>query len=226
MRPSDQEFLQLARQVRRWKAVTTALLVACCSFVLLGFARDGEESATFEELTVGRLNVAGPDGVQRIVLAHEMPQAPFQGKLLERSVPPGLAGMIFCAPNGDEIGGIGASAGHSLLTLDYRDTPLEAIGFVQRRGPNGQSAGMVLMDNPTGTVDIDAINAGDEAEVRRLQGMMVARGWLGVEGHDASLVLRDRQGRPRIVLGVDGEDRPRLRFLDAEGAPVLQLPAE
>ena len=215
---------ELARQVRTLRRLVAALLLAIGPLVLLGFSTQEPRVARFDELTVGRLNVAGPDGVNRLVLAHEMPQAPFQGRMIDRTVPPGMAGMIFCAPNGDEVGGIGSSADHALITIDYRDTPLEAIGMVQRRGPDGQGAGLVLMDNPTGTIDIDKIIDQDGAEIARLQSMMVQRGWLGVEEHDASLRLRDRSGRDRIVIGVDADGEPRIRFLDEAGEDILLLP--
>ncbi len=38
----------------------------------------------FDEITVGRINIAGPDGVKRLILAHEMPRAPFQGERFGR----------------------------------------------------------------------------------------------------------------------------------------------
>lgn len=215
----------LARQVRVLRTLVRALGLALGCVVLLGFAsgQDARRTASFDELTVGRLNVAGPDGVNRIVLAHEMPQAPFGGKMVERTVPPGLAGMIFCAPNGDEIGGIGASEEHSLLALDYRGVPLEAIGLVQRRA-NGQSAGLVVMENPTGPVDLDAVIEGDEDELRRFQAMMVNRVSLGVAEHTASLTLNDREGRPRIVIGVDAGNDAYVKILDEAGDEVLRLP--
>lgn len=160
---------------------------------------------------MSRLNIAGPDGIRRLVFAHEMPQAPFQGIELPRSVPPGLAGLIYCAPNGDEAGGIGVSgsdrSGHSLITLDYRDTPLEAIGIATEKGPNGQSAQLVVMDPPRSTVDVRKLRDKDPDEIQRLQAMMIERVSLGVDHDHAGLVIRDRNGRERIVLrvGTDGE---------------------
>jgi len=184
----------------------------------------------FDEITVGRINVAGPDGVNRLVFSHEMPRAPFQGELLERSVPPGMAGMIYCAPNGDEVGGMGVSgtekSAHALITLDYRNTPLEAIGLATNLGPNGQDAALIVMDSPTGTIDVKKIKANDAAEIKRLQAMMIDRVTLGVDGHDAALVLKDRNGKKRIVIGVDANNDPRIEVLDEAGKVIQRLPAK
>jgi len=185
----------------------------------------------FDEITVGQINVAGPDGINRLILSHKMPQAPFQGELVERTVPPGMAGMIYCAPNGDEVGGIGVSGskdgGHALITLDYRNTPLEAIGFATHYGPMGQSAGFVVKDNPTGTVDIKKIKANDDAEVKRLQAMMIDRISLGVDTNkSASLVIMDRKGKERIVIGVDEHNNPEVKILDENGKVTGRLPAK
>lgn len=108
----EERYLRLKRIALAVPVLT--LLAGGSALVLAGpdASKAGEgrpRVAAFDELTVGRLNIAGPDGVQRIVLSYQMPQAPFQGQRLERTVPPGMAGMIFCAPNGDEVGGIGIS---------------------------------------------------------------------------------------------------------------------
>lgn len=210
------------------------LLIVAASFGARRSAAPSDEAARrvnkFDEITVGRINIAGPDGVNRLVLSYRMPQAPFQGELVERSVPPGMAGMIYCAPNGDEAGGIGFSgtekSGRALITLDYRNTPLEAIGLTTNLGPSGQDAALVVMDNPTGTVDVKKIKAKDEAEIKRLQAMMIDRVTLGVEAHDAALVVKDRNGKKRLVIGVDANNNARIEILDETGKVVQRLPAK
>jgi hypothetical protein len=233
----DDRIASVQREIRVLRMMTLSLFGLIALGALLAAARaplkgaaGGGKVDTFDEVTVGRLNIAGPDGVNRLVLSHKMPQAPFQGEMLERTVPPGLAGMIYCAPNGDEVGGIGASGsdrgGHALIALDYRNTPLEAIGLVTRYGPEGQAAALSIMDNPTGTVDIKKIKANDEAEIQRLQTMMVNRISLGVEQHNASLAIRDRNGKARIVIGVDADNNAEIKLLDESGNPVARLPAK
>ena len=81
------------------------------------------------------------------------------------------------------------------------------------------------MDSPTGTVDVKKLKAADEAEIKRLQAMMVDRVTLGVDGHNAALVFKDRNGKDRIVIGVD-ENNPELKVLDENGKEVGRLPAK
>lgn len=235
-----QRVSRLERQNRRLRQallgipiIFLLLIAAGSSGAPRGAAEAGQAARRvekFDEITVGRINVAGPDGVKRFILSHEMPLAPFQGEMLQRTVPPGMAGMIYCAPNGDEVGGIGVSgtkkSGRSLLALDYRDTPLEAIGLVTTYDPYGQSADLVVMDNPTGTVDVKKIKANDEAEIKRLQAMMIDRVSLGVEAHDASLVVKDRKGQKRIVIGVDANDNAGIEVLDEKGKVIQRIPAK
>lgn len=52
------------------------------------------------------------------------------------------------------------------------------------------------------------------------------RAELGVsEGHTAALVLRDRNERGRVWVGVSAAGAPRLQFRDADGRPVIELEA-
>ncbi len=189
----------------------------------------GSRIARFEEITAGRINIAGPDGVNRIVLAYDMSGAPRAGHTLERTVPPGMAGIIFCDPAGDEVGGLGASGteqfGHSLFALDYRHAPIEAIGFGTRYTPRHQSAGLVVMQPPTGSIDIERLAARDEAETARLQSMMIERVLLGVENSEAGLVIKDRKGRERIVISVGADDVPVVMMLDEHGKEIARLGA-
>ena len=100
----------LVRQVRMFQGLTFVLAGAIVVGLFGGAGQPPRPRVEkFDEITVGRINVAGPNGINRIVLAHEMPQAPFQGHMLTRTVPPGCAGIIYCASNGDEVGGIAVS---------------------------------------------------------------------------------------------------------------------
>jgi hypothetical protein len=215
-------------RVRLLMALVVVLALAQVFHMVQAWYTPEPSAARFSEITVGRINIAGKDSVHRIILSHEMPMAPFQGEMLERSVPPGLAGMIFCAPNGDEVGGIGVSGtekgGAALSALDYRNTPLEAIGFSTYYDENGQGAGFVIMDPPRGKVDVKKLNQDDPEEIERFQAMMVQRVDLSVSMEKAGLTIYDREGNPRIVIGVDEQDEPSVRLLDKEGREVGGVP--
>ena len=219
----------LVRQVRMFQGLTFVLAGAIVVGLFGGAGQPPRPRVEkFDEITVGRINVAGPNGINRIVLAHEMPQAPFQGHMLTRTVPPGLAGIIYCAPNGDEVGGIAVSGdaerGHALITLDYRNTPLEAIGFATHYDEEGQSASFVVMSPPTGSIDITKIEADDEAEVKRLQDMMVRRIDLGASPQEAGLTISDREGNSRIVIRVNEKGDAEIVMYDTAGKETGRMP--
>ncbi|MFN9126812.1 MAG: hypothetical protein ACK5WD_13405 [bacterium] len=86
----------LRRQMRFMQACTLALAATVGAGLMLGMqsaakpaATDGmKEPVRFGEITVERINVAGPDGVRRYIISHELPKAPFAGQEFERTVPP------------------------------------------------------------------------------------------------------------------------------------------
>lgn len=172
------------------------------------------------EQTLSTLNIAGEDGVKRFILSNTAPLAPIQGEFIARTVPPGMSGMIFTDPKGNEVGGIGVSSRHTTVALDYRDTPIEAIGLATYQGKTGQSAMLKVMDNPKDTVDVKKIKVNDPEEMKKLQSLMVDRITLGVEENVASLVIKDREGKDRILIGVDNKDQPYIKVLDKNGLEV------
>ncbi len=222
----NQEIAYLQKQVRQLRLIVLTLAIIGGVLGLSGFNQT-KTNVQFDELTVGRLNIAGPDKVNRIVIAHTMPMAPFDGVELNRTVPPGLAGMIFCAPNGDEVGGIGVSGdknrGHALLALDYRGVPLEAIGLVTRYTDDSQSAGLVIQNPPTSKINVQKIKDNDEAEVKKLTDQMITRVSLGASNGAAELLIADNNGKDRIKIGVNDKNEPIVAILDESGKVVSQL---
>jgi hypothetical protein len=250
-----QDIARLTRQVRVLQCTSLALCAALAAFVTLGFGPPTPAKETrvekFDEITVGRINVAGPDGVKRFILSHDMPKAPFAGQELERSVPPGFAGMIYCAPNGDEIGGIASADGMRIITLDYSGYPIEAL--VLASGGEGEEQGTTisLKQPPSGAkVDLAAADRGyktlqsifkssqdanaeaaeraktdsDLAEVLRHRKMMVNRIGIGVNPKQAGISIADRDGNDRIVMLVSDSGEPEILILDADGKEVARIP--
>jgi hypothetical protein len=62
----------------------------------------------------------------------------------------------------------------------------------------------------------------DPDEIKKLQSLMVERISLGVEENVASLVLKDRKGNDRIILGVDSKDQPYIKVLNQDGSEVYR----
>ncbi|TXI89854.1 MAG: hypothetical protein E6Q34_09885 [Burkholderiaceae bacterium] len=196
-----------------------SLAVSSGLFVKLVLDRDKPGKGVGDQ-TLSTLNIAGEDGVKRFILSNSAPMAPIQGELIARTVPPGMSGMIFTDPKGNEVGGIGVSSRHTTVALDYRDTPIEAIGLATYQGKTGQSAMLKVMDNPKETVDVKKIKVNDPDEIKKLQSLMVDRITLGVEENVASLVIKDREGKERILIGVDNKDQPYIKVLDKDGLEI------
>jgi hypothetical protein len=255
--PHDQphDIARLTRQVRVLQGTSLALCAALAAFVTLGFGPPAPAKETrvekFDEITVGRINVAGPDGVKRFILSHDMPKAPFAGQELERTVPPGFAGMIYCAPNGDEIGGIASADGMRIITLDYSDYPIEALVLASGGEGEEQGTAINLYQPPIGEkVDLAAVDRGsktlqsifkssqdanaeaaeraktdpDLAEALRHRKMMVSRIGIGVNPTQAGISLADRDGNDRIVMRVTDTGEPEILMLDADGKEVARIP--
>lgn len=182
----------------------------------------GIASREQKELYAPSVSVAAKDGVERFIISSTVPTALVQGERIERNVPKDMAAMIFNGPKGEEVGGIGVSSRHTTVALDYRDTPIEAIGMATYTGKSGQSAMLKVMDNPQQKIDAKKLKAMDPDEIKKLQSLMVERISLGVEENVASLVLKDRKGNDRIILGVDSKDQPYIKVLNQDGSEVYR----
>jgi hypothetical protein len=246
------EIARLRRQMRLMQGCTLALAAATGVSFMLGMQSaakptspaDGKkEPVHFGEITVERINVTGPDGVRRSIISHAIPAAPFAGRDFERSSPPGMAGLIMLDPKGNEVGGYAASDRHTMLSLDYRDYPLEAVVMATGFTPDGmQVSEFVLKQPPSGPlVDMDAVDRGakkaqdakdgkpdlndpDVKELIRFQGMQRGRVGMLATTKMGGISVNDSQGRQRLLLQVDENDSPAIIVYDAEGKETARFP--
>lgn len=239
----------LRRQLRTTQAIGLLLVTAFGITCLLGLqsattpaapAAGLKDPVRFGEITVERINVAGPDGVRRFIISHDAPKALFAGQEWERTVPPGMASLIILDPSGHEVGGYAASEAHTMLSLDYRNHPLEAAVIGTGIAPDGsQAATFVLKQPPAGpTVDLHAVVRGfekykkgaadpndpDVREFQRHLSMQSTRVELFTTATMAGVSVNDSKGRQRIVLQVDESDNPAVIVYDAEGKETLRIP--
>lgn len=192
---------------------SAVLTIAFAALVLMGM-KPGGTKASFDELTVQRINVVEPDGTLRMVISNHdrLPGIIVRGK--ERPFERPQAGMIFLNDEASEIGGLIfggrrnakgeiVDSGASLSFDRY-----EANQVVQLIGVDDKEnrfAGLSVTDSPSGS------------EVHR-------RIWVGRGEDGASVInLMDPQGRKRIVMKVDADGAPSLVFLDAEGKVVGRM---
>lgn len=230
----------------RFLAIYSGVLtVVFAATVLTGAASTGR--ASFEEIDVQRLNLREPDGTLRYVLSSQarFPGAIFRGE--EHPHPRPRAGMLFYSEEGTEVGGLvfggsrdadGVAQASVSLTFDrYEHDQIVQILGEDRNGR--QVAGMQVSDRPDRSIiedlyELQRIGAMPEAERGALMQERSAQAYYGAgrlfvgrnDGGDATLVLNDAVGKPRMVLKVAPGGQASIEFLDAAGEVTGRLTPE
>jgi hypothetical protein len=174
-------------------------------------------SATFDTLTVQRINVADADGTTRLIIANRdrFPGGIRNGKEYPRSIND-AAGMLFLDTNGNETGGLATAKlrenGMAAFIFDYAYQPTDGIRMWREESTDGAKwrAGFAIYDRRpyTGV-------AGESSQgVQRIT--------LADENQNAQLVVSDPQGRPRIRIGVDKAGQPSIVMLSPEGKELYR----
>lgn len=205
-----------------------ALRATALGAAVLGAAAAGTSSAAAQTETAGsgslrvrlRLKLVDRLKRQRFLLQSTKPPIILNGVTYpaeQRSGPPDGSYFLFNDENENERGGITVSPDSAQLSLDWPN--VDAMHLGANTFPNAIGAASLSMRQmPDPTIPPDEVGQGD-APQRVLLGTSNA-------GDGAVLALYDSQGRPRILLQVDGQDVPRIQILDAAGAVVSQLPPE
>ena len=173
-------------------------------------------SATYDTITVQRINVADPDGTTRLVIANgaRLPGAIIHGKEYPRSIND-AAGVLFLDTKGEETGGIALSKlrdnNVATLTFDYTHQLTDGIRIWKQEsvdGANWRAAFDIFDRRPyTGAVE-------SSQGVQRIA--------LADENQKAELLIADPQGRPRIRIGVDKAGEPSIVMLSPEGKEIYR----
>lgn len=185
---------------------------------------------------------------QRPIAATIGGQVILQGQEEERR---GVPSITFFDGKGDEVGGMafgvqetpeGYQAVRHLSLDAYQQDQTVVLAHYQNE--QGSLSGLMVNDMPTHSMresmamlDLDlgysreqmraAIEALPEAERQaRLNEIFgVSRAFLGSDRNgDAKLVLRDGEGRPRIIIEVPRDGQPGIRILDEKGEVAMRIP--
>lgn len=177
-------------------------------------------SASFDTLTVHRINVVGPDGKPRLILSDSthFPGAIIHGKSYPRSISD-MAGMIFINPQGDETGGLATATlrdnNVDTLTFDYNYQLTDGIRMWKEESRNGQfwRTAFAIFDRRPFTPG----NYSSSQGVQRIA--------LSDQNRNAELVISDSDGHARIRIGVGADGKPHIQMLDAHGKVVYDAVA-
>jgi hypothetical protein len=207
---------------QRFLAVYSGVLTfAFAATVLLGFSAPPRD-ATFDAITVRRLNIVEPDGTLRFVLSckSDFPGTYVKGK--EHPRPDRrTAGMLFLNDEGSEVGGLvfgGSRAGsrdgsgkiesHGHLSFDqYMATQVLALQAFEEGGE--RASRLVISDWRE--------RDGETGQPRLVLGKDRDR--------SMGIALKDSQGRNRLVLRIGPDGNPIIQFLDADGKVTNQMSA-
>lgn len=239
---------RIARELRVLK------VYAICSSILLGALLIGAftpDTQTQDLIRARRIEIVNDDDRYALVLAGQgrLPGPVFGGREYPQALSGGrttATGMIFFNERGDEVGGLtyhgrrtddGYSANGGIM-FDQFDQD-QVVGLQYSDDGTRRSAGLNVWDrSPDVAIAsiIDMLEARSNATgaardsidraIRATPGIEQSahRIFLGSENRNATLLLRDVAGRPRIRLSVDSANVARLEFLDETGQVVDAYP--
>jgi hypothetical protein len=226
---------KIEKELRLWKAYATVATLLIIVLTVSAFALDAQRTK-FSEIDVQRINIVEPDGTIRMVISDK---AQFPGIIInnkERPHPGGRdsAGMLFFNDEGTENGGLifggmkdknGTVSSYGHLSFDrYLQDQVFTIDATE--SGNQKRSGLSIVDDPNWPIT-DFLNAtpAEQQTFFKTHAPPQQRIYLGRTPDDsASLTLKDKDGRPRIVIKVNPDGSPVLQFLDASGKVISQLP--
>jgi hypothetical protein len=173
-------------------------------------------SASYDTITVQRINVADADGTTRLIIANSarLPGAIIHGKEYPRSIND-AAGVLFLDAQGRETGGLAFAKLRdndlANLTFDYTYQPTDGIRILKQESADGAKwrAAFDIFDRRPYTGAVESSQG-----VQRIA--------LADENQNAELLLADPQGRPRIRIGVDKEGEPSIVMLSPDGKVIYR----
>lgn len=229
--------------IRTFLAGATTMAAALAAIMALTGAKGPARHASFDEITVGRINIVEPDGTRRIILSNkaQFPGDFQQGKEGARPDRRSFAGMLFINDEGTENGGliqrgsIGVggkiSSGLSLTFDRFRQD--QTLQLMTNDSATHQMTGIRINDVPHFDVTSmdDMQRFGEEsrklpaAEQRAYWKKLSDDGrlsenriWLGNTGDKGSaLQLKDARGRTRMLLSVAADGTAEIQMLDEQG---------
>lgn len=179
-------------------------------------AASPQSPASFDTLTVQRINIVDPDGKLRLVIANSarFPGAILHGKTYPRSID-NAAGLLFLDTNGNETGGVAtARLRNDDMTNFSFDCTYQTTDCITMR----------KLESTDGTRLRESFDIFDRrphtGAIESTQG--VQRISLRDENQNAELVVSDPQGRPRIRIGVDARGVPAIAMLNQDGKEVYR----
>ncbi len=227
---------------QKFLTVYSGALTLVLAVIALSAAR-APKKASFDELTVQRINVVEPDGTLRLVIANRARWPGSYVKGVEKPRDRSGTGLMFLDGEGTEMGalawdggsdkGKGGSNGH--LSFDrYQGDQM----FVVNSGGSGDETQTTLGINDSFTGIEKVLDEDQRIEKLPKDQQEAAYAKLNREfpfthrielrrdtDKSAQILMKDTEGRNRIVLKVSPAGDPSIELLDEKGKAVGRLPA-
>lgn len=158
-----------------------------------------------DTIQLERIDIKNKDGANRVVISNEnhIPNPIIKGKEYKRRITP--AGLIFYDKMGDERGGIAIS--------EYENMNLNAISFDYQ---NADAIGLFAKDNLLTNYFTAGLTINDK-DISGKPGSNINRINLVTENGNASLIIKDANEVPRLVLKVDSLGTPSIEMYNKDG---------
>jgi hypothetical protein len=230
----------------------SGVLSVAFAWVLVISMRKPSPNASFDQITVHRINIVEPDGTTRLVISNrnEFPGSFYMGKEYPRSDRE-ATGMLFNDDEGTENGGLifggktdqnGVSHSWAHLSFDeyQRDQTMvlesSSDGNIHETyyGVNDDSSPWAITPEVSAKFQrIKAMPPGPERAAAtailrsKYPGGGVSRGFFGrARDKSVSLILKDQSGHERLVARVEPDGTPVLQFLDANEKVLRTIGAD
>jgi hypothetical protein len=237
--------------IRIFLAGGATMAIALATVFILTGAAGKPRTESFDEITVGRINIVEPDGTKRLILSSrsKFPGIFMQGKEIPHPDRNNFAGIIFLNDEGTENGGLiyrgkldAKGNGDAALSLTFdRFRQDQSLHLLHEEADGKPTTGIGINDSPdfksspitevkTYAVAMEKMNSVERAAyIERLRSegkLLQPRLFLGTTpDRNSSLVLKDAKGRPRMVLSVAAAGNPQIQMLDEHGVVVKTVDA-
>ena len=241
------EFLSSRRFLAIYSGCLTIIFAVT---VLAGFARP-LQNASFDQITVRRMNVVEPDGTVRLIVSDkaEFPGLYLHGKETQRPDRGDSAGMLFVNDEGTEDGGLiyggrkeagSGPSSFSHLSFDQYDQDQTLVLGASLEGGK-RTSGVMVNDVASFPITPEYVAAVERVKMMPQGAERSAawarlnenyppgaeRGFFGRQKDDSvGMRLSDAAGHVRAVLTVKADGEPVLQFMNVEGKVTKEISGE
>ncbi|RFZ94499.1 hypothetical protein D0C36_02835 [Mucilaginibacter conchicola] len=232
---------ELLKQVKILKVYSAVLTLVVLAGLFFGFTYVAG-NAKFKEIDVERINIVEKTGKLRMVISNSERQHPgiIDGKTLpKRQREPG---MIFFNTDGDECGGLvydgtRKEAGFAISIDKYRNDQIMQLQYNDNteNGKSIRSYGLKFWDRPENfsagqlLTKFDSLKKlNNEAALKAGVADWQKQGLVGQDrmfvgknsDNEVGLFIKDKNGKPRIYLYVDNNNKVVFKAMDEQGRPI------